>query len=71
MLGDRGTLTLRVADVFNTLHYDFTAYGADFSTFSHFKRESRLAFLGFTYRFGQNQDSRAKRKNDQEDGGFE
>jgi outer membrane receptor protein involved in Fe transport len=69
VLGDRGTVTLRVADVFNTLHYDFTAYGADFSTFSHFKRESRLAFLGFTYRFGQNQDSRTKRKNDQEDGG--
>ena len=69
VLGDQGTLTLRVADVFNTLHYDFTAYGTDFSTFSHFKRESRLAFLGFTYRFGQSQDSRAKRKNDQEDGG--
>ena len=26
VLGDRGTVTLRVADVFNTLHFDYTAY---------------------------------------------
>jgi outer membrane receptor protein involved in Fe transport len=72
VLGDRGTITLRVADIFNTLHYSFTAYGDGLATASYFKRESRIAFLGFSYRFGQNQDSRAKRKNDQEDsGGFE
>ncbi len=73
VLGDRGTITLRVADVFNTLHFNFTAYGADFATASYFKRESRIAFLGFAYRFGQNQAARPSKKNEQEDagGGFE
>jgi outer membrane receptor protein involved in Fe transport len=71
VLGDRGTLTLRVADIFNTLHFDYTAYGADFATASHFKRESRIAFLGFTYRFGQNRNVKQSRKAKDEDGGFE
>ncbi|NML64428.1 TonB-dependent receptor [Hymenobacter sp. RP-2-7] len=68
VLADRGTITLRVADIFNTLHYDFTAYGAEFSTFSHFKRESRIAYLGFSYRFGQGQESRKRRSADEEGG---
>ncbi|MGI4869556.1 MAG: TonB-dependent receptor domain-containing protein [Janthinobacterium lividum] len=69
VLGDRGTITLRVADVFNTLHFDFTAYGDNLATYSHFKRESRIAFLGFTYRFGQRQDGRPKRKSEEDEGG--
>lgn len=73
VLGDRGTVTLRVADLFNTLRFNSTAYGEAFATNQRFKRESRIAFLGFAYRFGQNQESRAKRKNEPEDagGGFE
>ncbi len=70
VLGDRGTFTLRVADVFNTLRFDFAAAGPNFSTDSRFKRESRIGFLGFTYRFGQNQAARSK-KGDSDDGGFE
>ena len=74
VLGDRGTITLRVADIFNTLRYDFTSSGADFATVSRFKRESRIAFLGFAYRFGQNAAARPVRKTDSNDdggGGFE
>ncbi|QKG53535.1 outer membrane beta-barrel family protein [Hymenobacter sp. BRD67] len=74
VLGDRGTITLRVADIFNTLHFNSTAYGDAFATDQRFKRESRIAFLGFAYRFGQNQAVKpTKNKNDQEDagGGFE
>ena len=54
VLGDKGTFTLRVADVFNTLQFNSTAFGPGLATDIHFKRESRIAFLGFTYRFGQN-----------------
>lgn len=74
VLGERGTLTLRVSDVFNTLRHDFTATGPGLRTDSRFKRESRLAFLGFTYRFGQHQATRPTRKSDANDdagGGFE
>ena len=74
VLGERGTLTLRVADIFNTLRYNNTSFGTDFATISYFKRESRIAFLGFTYRFGQNQSARSTRKEEGGDdggGGFE
>jgi len=71
VLGDRGTLTLRVADIFNTLRYNNTAYGPGLSSDQRFKRESRIAFLGFAYRFGQSQARPGKRKDEAEDGGFE
>ncbi|MCB2410710.1 outer membrane beta-barrel protein [Hymenobacter lucidus] len=73
VLGNRGSLTLRVADVFNTLRYDFTLTGPGLLTDSRFKRELRMAFLGFAYRFGQNQTSRSPRKSETDEaiGGFE
>lgn len=72
VLGERGTITLRVADIFNTLRYDYTAYGADFETVGRFKRESRIVFLGFTYRFGQNLAAHSKKNEaDEAGGGFE
>ncbi|RYU79274.1 TonB-dependent receptor domain-containing protein [Hymenobacter persicinus] len=73
VLGDRGTVTLRVADVFNTLRYDFTATGPGLVTDSRFKRESRIAFLGFAYRFGHSQTTKPARKSEPADdgGGFE
>ena len=73
VLGDKGTFTLRVADVFNTLQFNSTAYGPGLATDIRFKRESRIAFLGFTYRFGQNQAKSSTRKDSVEEsgGGFE
>ena len=74
LFGDRGTLTLRVADVFNTLRYDNTSSGPDFSTDSRYKRESRIAYLGFAYRFGNNQPGRSKDRKEADDadsGGFD
>ena len=68
VLGDKGTFTLRVADVFNTLRFNSTAFGPGLATDIHFKRESRIAFLGFAYRFGQNR-AKTNRKDNSEDGG--
>ncbi|MCC3160158.1 TonB-dependent receptor [Hymenobacter sp. 15J16-1T3B] len=53
VLGDRGSLSLRVSDVFNTLRFNFTAYGPNLDAVSRNKRESRIAILTFSYRFGQ------------------
>ncbi|WP_185284627.1 TonB-dependent receptor domain-containing protein [Hymenobacter sp. NBH84] len=69
VLGERGTFTLRVADIFNTLRFDSSDSGVDFATVSRFKRESRIAYLGFTYRFGQNQDNQPRRRNADDEGG--
>ena len=68
VLGNKGTFTLRVADVFNTLRFNSTAFGPGLATDVRFKRESRIAFLGFAYRFGQNR-AKTNRKDNSEDGG--
>ncbi|WP_460618690.1 TonB-dependent receptor [Hymenobacter ruber] len=76
VLKDKGSITLRVSDIFNTLQFNFNAYGPGFESLARNKRESRILYLGFTYRFGNAGESpRPKRKDDQADdsgrGGFE
>jgi len=71
---DRGTFTLRVSDVFNTLRFDADAFGPGLSTQSRLKRESRIVFLGFAYRFGRDgEGAKTKRREERDDagGGFE
>lgn len=76
VLKDKGSITLRVSDIFNTLQFNFNAYGTGFESLARNKRESRIVYLGFTYRFGNLGDTpRPKRKDDQPDdsgrGGFD
>lgn len=49
---DRGTLTLRVADIFNTQVIDVRAYGPGLDMYQRLKRETRIGYLGFSYAFG-------------------
>lgn len=69
VLKDRGSLTLRVSDLFNTQQFNFNAFGPGFASASRNKRESRVVYLGFTYRFGKvgGDAARTKRKDDQPD----
>ena len=53
VLKEKGSLTLRVSDIFNTLQFNFNAYGTGFESVSCNKRESRIGYLGFSYRFGR------------------
>ncbi len=53
VLDRRGFVTFRLSDILNTLEFGFEAEGPGFETQNRFKRETRVAFLGFTYRFGQ------------------
>jgi len=69
---DRGSLTLRVSDVFNTLRFNFNAYGNGLDAVSYNKRESRVGFLSFSYRFGRDGEAaKPRRKEEQDGGGFE
>ncbi|MDQ2793268.1 MAG: TonB-dependent receptor [Bacteroidota bacterium] len=52
VLKEKGSITLRVSDIFNTLQFNFNAYGTGFESISRNKRESRIVYLGFSYRFG-------------------
>lgn len=49
----RGAVSLRVSDIFNTLRFRIDRFGEGFTGFTEGKRESRIAFIGFTYRFGK------------------
>ncbi|HEX8506357.1 MAG TPA: outer membrane beta-barrel family protein, partial [Hymenobacter sp.] len=59
VLKDRGSLTLRVSDVLNTQRFNYNAYGPGFESVSRNKRETRIAFLGFSYRFGRDGDDQS------------
>ena len=53
ILKDRGSLTLRVTDVFNQRRYRFTTETGGIVTRSEFQRESRILYLGFQYSLNQ------------------
>ncbi len=71
ILNKRGSITLRVSDVFNTLAYRFTNTVAGLETTTRYKRESRIGYLGFQYRFGVDADKRPReeRRDGRGDGG--
>ncbi|GAB3657441.1 TonB-dependent receptor [Hymenobacter agri] len=73
VLKDKGSITLRAADIFNTLQFNFNAAGAGFESVTRNKRESRIVYLGFSYRFGSGSTvPRPKRKEEPADErGFE
>ncbi|WP_426060323.1 TonB-dependent receptor domain-containing protein [Hymenobacter sp. B1770] len=65
VLKDRGSLLLRVSDVFDTQVLRVQAYapGLDFNI--RIKRETRVGYLSFTYRFGNDQAPRRRARPDQ------
>ncbi|WP_410779906.1 outer membrane beta-barrel family protein [Hymenobacter sp. BT770] len=67
VLKEKGSITLRVSDLLNTQQFNFNAYGPGFESLTRNKRESRILYLGFTYRFGNAKadNSRPKRKDEQ------
>lgn len=71
VLNKKGTVSLRVSDIFNTRQFNFLSFGPEFRTQSENRRQSRIIYLGFTYRINSddNQNGRRQRNNGQEQGG--
>ncbi|MDB5263740.1 MAG: TonB dependent receptor [Adhaeribacter sp.] len=75
VLDKKGTISFRLNDIFNTQEFNITQSGENFSSESYRKRQSRIAFCGFSYRFGntpgQNNRQRERRNQDNngDDGG--
>ena len=69
VLAGRGAVTLRVSDVFNTLAYRFTNDVAGLVTTTRYKRESRIGYLGFIYRFGVDADKKPREDRGERRGG--
>lgn len=63
VLKDKGTLTLRVRDIFNTREYSFITEGENFYQESYRKRQSQSIQLGFSYRFGKFRNMGSRRMN--------
>jgi len=51
ILEGRATLSVRVRDLFNTQNYNITSYGENFVSVNKMSRESRVIFMGFSYKF--------------------
>jgi iron complex outermembrane receptor protein len=68
IMKDKGTLTLRVRDIFNTREYSFITEGENFYQESNRKRQSQSIQLGFSYRFGKFRNMGSRRTNGRDRG---
>lgn len=73
ILDKKGSLNLRVSDIFNTREFDFETVGADFFQEGNRKRESRFVYLTFSYRFGKLEERKRRggSRNGDDGGGFD
>ncbi|MHC2992741.1 hypothetical protein OB13_14540, partial [Pontibacter sp. HJ8] len=76
VLNKKGTITFRVSDIFNTREFNFESFGPGFEQTHNNKRQTRIAFIGFTYRLNSEDSNRERRRRDgeqnsgDEDNGF-
>ena len=47
---NKANISLRVSDVFNTNNFDMDTYGSNYTASTQSKRESRVVYLGLTYK---------------------
>jgi len=72
VLKGKGTINLRVSDIFNTMAFRMSTYSETLIQEMERRRESRVVYLGFTYRFGKQSKLRKpgeQRENDELNGG--
>lgn len=60
LLKSKATFTITVSDIFNTQRFAYSMKSNDLIANMSRKRESQIAYLGFSYRFGKTQDSGKK-----------
>lgn len=65
VLKKKGTITLRVSDVLKTMTHKAYTYGSNFTSDIERIRESRVIFLGFSYRINEFRQRREKRADDE------
>jgi outer membrane receptor protein involved in Fe transport len=64
VLEGKGTINLRVSDIFNTQRWVHSSIGPGFYDTTNWKRVSQGAFLGFTYRFNDYKKAKDKHNGD-------
>ena len=68
---DKGTLSLKVSDVFNTRRYRSTSEGENFYIDRQYRRSVTQVILGFTYRLNQEKRKGGDREGRSDEGGDE
>ncbi|MCB8964247.1 MAG: TonB-dependent receptor [Bacteroidales bacterium] len=60
VLKNKGTISLRVSDIFKTQTYKTKTWDTNFSSYSEMGRESRVFFVGFSYKLNNYKMKREK-----------
>jgi len=71
VLKDRGTISLRISDIFDTRQFGVEAENPAFLLDLTFKRQSRLGFLGFVYTLSPEKEDRRRGRGRRGGGGFD
>ncbi|MEY1639633.1 TonB-dependent receptor domain-containing protein [Tenuifilum osseticum] len=66
VLNKKGTITVRVSDIFNTQKMKYSSWDTNFYSYNESWRESRVVFVGFSYRIN-NYKMRPERRVDSDD----
>ncbi len=69
ILNKKGTIGFRISDVFDTFDFTYYTSGEGFEELGHKTWESRVAYLTFTYNFGES--IKKKERGERESGGGE
>lgn len=65
ILKGKASINLRVSDIFKTIKYDMITYGENFTSSVIRRRDSRVIYLGFTYKILNYKVQRDKKKIDE------
>jgi len=64
ILKGKGTINIRLSDVFKTQRFDMENFGDNFTSHTYRYRDSRVLYVGFTYRIRDYKKDRSKKKMD-------
>ncbi|MFY0672611.1 MAG: TonB-dependent receptor [Bacteroidia bacterium] len=70
VLKNKGTINVKLSDIFDTRQYDFITSGDIFFQESYRKRQSRIFWVGFSYNFGQFRERPGRPGGGRDDSGF-
>lgn len=62
ILKEKGSLGLRVSDMFDSREFNFETSGVNFAQKSRRKRESRNVYLSFSYNFGKLENKKKRNR---------
>jgi outer membrane receptor protein involved in Fe transport len=68
ILGNSGTISLNISDIFNTMRFSMYNYGDNFNMNSERWRTSRIISIGFTYRINEFDRRNNRRQRDSDNG---